>query len=303
MQELIQDPVFFWLFLSIAAVAGILFGWESRAFLSERPLAKALERSEQERHSIARLFTHLKLQHEIRETDLRKAVAELGYLRERIAGFEVEKAVLNSQHQATSALLEKAEANAQHFGERVRLLADQAQELRQRNQELASELARLQEELKAWKTLHRDFSGLQARAREYERASLSLETERNQLRQQLESARMEIENLQSDLLQRSAPDRFRPSRPQAPPVYERQSGPSHRPEVPEPADDLKIIRGLTSALEQQLNTLGIFTFAQISRWDDNAIIAFSRALGISPGKMYQDDWVGQARQLLGRYKG
>ena len=46
-------------------------------------------------------------------------------------------------------------------------------------------------------------------------------------------------------------------------------------------------------------SLGIHTFAQVSSWDDDAVIAFARALGISPGKVFQEDWVGQARFLAG----
>jgi predicted flap endonuclease-1-like 5' DNA nuclease len=36
--------------------------------------------------------------------------------------------------------------------------------------------------------------------------------------------------------------------------------------------------------------LGIFTFEQISQWDDDAVISFARALGMSPGKLFQEDW-------------
>ena len=39
--------------------------------------------------------------------------------------------------------------------------------------------------------------------------------------------------------------------------------------------------------------------SEISHWDDDAIISAAKRLGISPGKIYQDDWVGQARQLAG----
>jgi hypothetical protein len=29
------------------------------------------------------------------------------------------------------------------------------------------------------------------------------------------------------------------------------------------------------------------------------VIAFARALGMSPGKVFQEDWVGQAKELVG----
>jgi predicted flap endonuclease-1-like 5' DNA nuclease len=43
--------------------------------------------------------------------------------------------------------------------------------------------------------------------------------------------------------------------------------------------------------------MGISTFSQISRWDDDTIIAVAKSLDISPGKIYRDDWVGQALRL------
>lgn len=63
-------------------------------------------------------------------------------------------------------------------------------------------------------------------------------------------------------------------------------------------DDLKSIKGM-AAFVDRLAGMGISSFSQISRWDDDTVIAVAKSLDISPGKIYRDDWVGQAQRLAG----
>jgi predicted flap endonuclease-1-like 5' DNA nuclease len=143
----------------------------------------------------------------------------------------------------------------------------------------------MQQELSAWKTLYRDFQTMQQKLFAFEQTATALESERNQLRQQLDAARAEIERLQP------APPGKRGTT--------RKGGPARSSPGPDNPDDLKIISGINLNTEQHLHVLGVFTYSQISHWDDDAIISAAKKLGISPGKIYQDDWVGQARQLAG----
>ena len=50
---------------------------------------------------------------------------------------------------------------------------------------------------------------------------------------------------------------------------------------------------------ERLAGMRISTCAQISCWDDDTVIAVAKTLDISPGKIYLDDWVGQAQRLAG----
>ena len=96
------------------------------------------------------------------EVDLKKAAVELNQLRQQAAAFELDKAVFASKNQANLLRLEKAEAQAAHYAEKIAFLEEQTANLRQRNGEVTDELLRLREELNGWRALHRDFGYLVA---------------------------------------------------------------------------------------------------------------------------------------------
>lgn len=286
MNELMQDPVFYWLVWAIFTVAGTIIGWSLRATFSEKDVRRALDRSEHDRSILARLYTHIKHQHDLREADFKKATLELDNLRDRLMILEHEKAAYAGAEQMYTARIEQADANVARFTEKFRALEEQAGALRARNTQLNVELGRMQEELAAWKTLYRDFQSMQQKLLAAEHTAAALESDRNLLRQQLELARLELERFQTNRSGRRTSSGSK-------------GGPARSTPGPDNPDDLKIITGITSHTEQQLHSLGIYSYAQISNWDDDAIISAAKKLGISPGKIYQDDWVGQARNLAG----
>lgn len=297
MQELLQEPFLYALFLSIAGVLGTLLGWHLRDIISVRPLTQALERSEQDRNALAHLYTQLKHQHDMREVDLKKAAIELGQLRQQASAFELDKAVFVSRNQANNLRLEKAEAQAAHYAEKIVFMEEQTMNLRQRNSQVNGELIRLQEELNAWRTLHRDFAAMQMQMRQLERSGEMLEMERNQLRLQLEKARIELENLQSEVLRIQNTEEIAPRR-YAPAHGAHAGGPSQVSDVPDQADDLKIINGISPFAERRLQEMGIFTFAQISRWNENDLESVAQALDMPASRIVQEDWIGQAGHLM-----
>lgn len=66
---------------------------------------------------------------------------------------------------------------------------------------------------------------------------------------------------------------------------------------PDVVDDLKAISGVGPKLEQVLNKLGIWTYAQIAALDAAEIAWLDDELGFS-GRIGRDDWTGQARKLV-----
>jgi len=68
---------------------------------------------------------------------------------------------------------------------------------------------------------------------------------------------------------------------------------------PDSVDDLKAISGVGPKLEQVLNKLGIWTYAQIAALDAAEIAWLDDELGFS-GRIGRDDWTGQARKLIGQ---
>jgi predicted flap endonuclease-1-like 5' DNA nuclease len=68
---------------------------------------------------------------------------------------------------------------------------------------------------------------------------------------------------------------------------------------PANVDDLKLIKGVGPKLEGMLNGLGIYTFEQIAgfslselQWVDENLTSFK-------GRAFRDDWIAQAKALLG----
>lgn len=291
MGDLLQDPVFFWLMWAMFVVVGIILGWNLRANTSEKEVRNVLSRIEQEKNTLARLYTHIKHQHDLREADFRRASLELSNLHAQIQWYENERATRLPDAEVAEARIERAEAQAGQFAQKLSAMELLADNLRKKNTDLTRQLEQAQQELGAWETLYRDFKTMQERLNAFEHISRSLETERDLLKYQLEAAKSEIDGLQRELtLTISLMERQSQSRTSA-----RKGGRA----APEHTDDLKIIKGISAVFEQKLISLGVHTFEQISRWDDDAVIAFARALGISPGRLFQEDWVGQARYLLG----
>ncbi len=299
MDALVQDPLFYWLAWAIATLIGLVVGWSLRAALYEKPILEAYERSEQDRNALARLYSQVRDQHDLKEADLKRMSLELGQLRQQLSAFEIERATWSSSAQAEAAKLAKAQAEAAFYAEKISFLEENLGILRKRNAEHGDEIARLHEELNAWKVLHRDFNGMLRQVRTLEETTAALETERTQLQQQLDAARIEIENLQLEVLRkRSYHDFSEKANTAAPSSRNILVGPAQPANAPDHADDLKIINGIMPFAEQQLYALGIYTFAQISQWDDATVTAVAEALGLSPRQILEEDWVGQARHLL-----
>lgn len=63
-------------------------------------------------------------------------------------------------------------------------------------------------------------------------------------------------------------------------------------------DDLKRISGIGPKVEQVLNSMGISRFADIAAWTPDDIARVDAEIGFS-GRIERDDWVGQAKALMG----
>lgn len=68
---------------------------------------------------------------------------------------------------------------------------------------------------------------------------------------------------------------------------------------PQAPDDLKAISGVGPKLEQVLNGLGIWTYAQIAAWSGPETAWMDGHLGFS-GRIRRDGWAEQAADLVGR---
>ncbi|WP_430408351.1 hypothetical protein [Kordia sp.] len=62
-------------------------------------------------------------------------------------------------------------------------------------------------------------------------------------------------------------------------------------------DDLKRIKGVGPFIEDKLNTIGIYTFDQISKFTPEDMQTVTELISFFPGRIERDDWKGQASIL------
>jgi predicted flap endonuclease-1-like 5' DNA nuclease len=66
----------------------------------------------------------------------------------------------------------------------------------------------------------------------------------------------------------------------------------------EEADDLTIISGIGGWIQEKLNILDIYTFRQISNFNDEDIQTVTEAIEYFPGRIERDEWILQAQELV-----
>lgn len=62
------------------------------------------------------------------------------------------------------------------------------------------------------------------------------------------------------------------------------------------SDDLTLIDGVGNALEKKLNAIGVYTFAQIAKWNSEQQAWIGNELGF-PGRPERENWVNEAKAL------
>lgn len=71
-------------------------------------------------------------------------------------------------------------------------------------------------------------------------------------------------------------------------------GLAHRDE----SDDLTEINGIGGFIQEKLNVLDIYTYAQISKFTEQDIKTVTEIIEFFPGRIQRDKWVGQAKSLI-----
>ena len=66
----------------------------------------------------------------------------------------------------------------------------------------------------------------------------------------------------------------------------------------ETKDDLTLINGIGNFIEKKLNSIGIYTYTQISKLSKDDIEIITDLIQFFPGRIARDDWKGQAKKLL-----
>ncbi len=107
----------------------------------------------------------------------------------------------------------------------------------------------------------------------------------------------ELEAAYGELEQRAALGLVQ-DRPEADLRFMESFGVSITGEVPpEERDDLTRVRGISPYIADRLHAIGIRTFEQIARLEEEDVRRVNAAIELLPGRIRREDWVGQCRRM------
>ena len=134
--------------------------------------------------------------------------------------------------------------------------------------------------------------------KQYEKDAKRYRDDAGQSEQQSETLRIKLDEVEKNFAeierqQRQALEDVRDT------VVAQESNDRPEPELPQlEVDDLQQIVGIGKVFEQMLHDLGITSYRQIAAFDVSDIARVNIELNERKGRMEQDDWIGQAKELL-----
>jgi predicted flap endonuclease-1-like 5' DNA nuclease len=185
----------------------------------------------------------------------------------------------------------------------INLEAENAQ-LRHDAANVQAEIEALQrdvEELEELKVQNRELAqcvtSLENSRRQYESDAQRYKDRAGQSEQKSETLRMKLDEVEKNFLEiEQQQDRALKDARKSANGSRKPNGKTTKP-VKEERDDLQEIVGIGKVFEHTLHELGIFTYRQIAAFDVNDIARVNRELKEFRGRMEQDDWIGQAKEL------
>jgi predicted flap endonuclease-1-like 5' DNA nuclease len=241
----------------------------TKSFERRKDVEEKLEMARAEQDSFATLLESSQSEHDSVNKMLasaQKRLSQMDILEKDVIRLEAENAQLN--HDATLARQEI---------ETLRRDITEMDELRVQNRELAEVLKSMENSRKQY----------ESDARRYKESAESAEQKSETLRLRLDD--VEKNFLEMEQQQRDALKEVR--KPDSPVKIDRKK--KRKPKK----DNLQEIVGIGKVFEHTLNELGVYTFAQIAAFDINDIARVNAALKECKGRMEQDDWIGQAKEL------
>jgi predicted flap endonuclease-1-like 5' DNA nuclease len=242
----------------------------TKSFERRKDVEEKLEMARAEQASFATLLESSQTEHDAVNKMLastQKRLGQMDILEQDVIRLEAENAQLNHD-----AILARQEI------ETLRRDVTEMDELRVQNKELAEVLKSMENSRKQY----------ESDARRYKETAENAEKKSDTLRLRLDDVEknfMDMEKQQRDALKEA--------RKQESPAKLNGGKKKRKPKK----DDLQEIVGIGKVFEHALHELGVYTFAEIAAFDMHDIARVNAALKGSEGRMEQDDWIGQAKEL------
>ena len=183
----------------------------------------------------------------------------------------------NIELEAENAQLKHDSATARHEVEMLRRDVEELEELKVQNKELSQCVTSLEES-----------------RRQYEQDARRYKERAGQSEQKSETLRIKLDEVEQNFLDIEKQQRkaLKDARKATVAREKNIDAPGS-----EDRDNLQDIVGIGKVFEQALHELGIFTFRQIANFDISDIARVNAELKEFKGRMEQDDWIGQAKEL------
>ncbi len=234
------------------------------------------------------------------EVSIDNARAEQDSLRNLLTGSRSEQESVNRMLESAKirlAEIDKLERDV------VRLEADNAQLnhdaalAKQETDSLKRDVAEL-DELQVQNTeLSEVVKSMETSRRQYEQDAKRHQGVASQSEKQSETLRIRLDEVEQNFLEleKQQQNAIRQAREEAATA----NYPSGRDDQPaQEVDDLKQIIGIGKVFEGALNELGVYSFRQLANFGIADIARVNTKLKEFKGRMEQDDWIGQAKELL-----
>lgn len=243
-----------------------------KGFEKRQALEKSIDNAKAEQDSLRNLLLGSRSEQESVNRMLesaRQRLAEIDKLEGNVVRLEADNAQLN--HDAALARQEI---------ESLKRDVAELDELRVRNNEMSEVL----------KSMEASRSQYEQDAKRYQGVASDSEKQSETLRLRLDEVErnfQELEEQQKDAIRQAREDAVTANDPKA---YD---------DAPhQEVDDLKQIVGIGKVFEGALNELGVYSFRQLANFGITDIARVNAKLKEFKGRMEQDDWIGQAKELL-----
>ncbi len=242
-----------------------------KAFEKRQALQASIDNAKAEQESLRNLLTGSRSEQESVNRMLDSAknrLAEIDKLEEDVIRLEADNAQLT--HDAALAKQEIESLKRDVF---------ELDEMKVQNAEMSEVLKSMEASRKQYEDDAKRYQGV---ADESEKQS---ETLRLRL-DEVEKNFMELEAQQQNAIKQARDEALA------------ANDPSATVDATQEVDDLKEIVGIGKVFERTLNDLGYYSFRQLANFGVSDIARVNAELKEKKGRMEQDDWIGQAKELL-----
>ena len=166
--------------------------------------------------------------------------------------------------------------------------------VKQENEGLLRDVAELEELRVQNKELSHCLKSMESSRRQHEEDAKRYRENAHEYERHSETLRMQLDEVEKHFADMEKQQRQALKEARAATEKPRLNG--HTPPMRE-ADNLQEIVGIGKVFEQTLHELGIYTFEQIANFGVSDIARVNAELKEFKGRMEQDDWIGQAKEL------